>query len=99
MPLALEDFESTLREISSLLGSVRTRAREVRIATAESIVSIQAIPTVHADVLAAIDAIDSGSADAWELSLIARKNRLQAEIVQLLADLQAARTALTGLFP
>ncbi|MGP1667551.1 MAG: hypothetical protein ACTS5I_16945 [Rhodanobacter sp.] len=99
MALALEDFENALKQISSLLGSVRARAREVRSATAESIVAIQAIPNTHADVLAAIAAIDSQNADAWELSLIARKNRLEVEIVELLEDLQAARAALVGLFP
>lgn len=97
MPLTLEDFERSLREISSMLASVRARARDVKTATAESIVRIQAVPNEYSEVLAAIDAIDPQSADAWQASLIARKSRLQAEIVDLLADLQAARTALAEL--
>ncbi len=97
MPLTFDDFETTIREISSLLGTVRARAREVKTATAESIVRIQGVPNAYSEVLAAIDAIDPESADAWQASLIARKSRLMVEASELLTDLNAAREVLAEL--
>lgn len=94
MPLTVEDYEAALKDINSTLANVRASARQVKASTAQSLASIQALASRHAEVLSAIDAVNPASADAFELTQKAKKQRLDAEVSDLLTKIAAAREAL-----
>lgn len=97
MAVTVDDYEATLNDVTRVLQGIRNRAREVRQSTAESLVAIQAMPTKHAEVFAAINGFSPSTEDAFERLILSKKSRLDAEASQLLGDLLAARQALSAL--